>query len=139
MGYRRKHKTVTVQFDGNHELAGLEVTTRGMSLGAYLELVGMGDVDRSGIGEALRVFADSLVSWNLEDENGNPVPATVEAVYAEDHSMMLKVGTAWLDALSGVHKADPLEESSPGGEPSPAVSIPMEPLSESPALSPAPS
>lgn len=139
MGYRRKRKTIRVVFDDDHELAGLEITTRGLSLGTFLELVGMGEEDRSSIGEALKEFASSLLSWNLEDEDGTPVPPTPEAVYAEDHNMMLRIARAWLDAMHGVSQSDPLLESSPGGEPSPAASIPMAPLSEnrenSPALS----
>jgi hypothetical protein len=139
MGYRRKLKTITVTFGDDHELAGLEVTTRGLSLGTYLELLGMGEVDRSSIGEALKEFARCLTSWNLEDEDGTPVPATEESVFAEDHNMMLKVAAAWLDSMHGVSKSDPLPESSPAGEPSPVASIPMAPLSECPQPSPVPS
>ena len=140
-GYRRKKRLVHVAFgpdDG--DLAGLEITTHGMSLSAYLDLVDREeDAGSTALAESLREFARRLVSWNLQDEDGTPVPATEEAVYAEDHSLMLKVINRWFTALAGVHSNDPLSDGSPAGGPSPEVSIPMVPLSESPALSPVPS
>lgn len=131
MGYRHKRKRINVCFEEGHEYHGLEVTLRGMSLGEYLELEGIGEVDRSSVGDQLRRFAESLISWNLEDEDtGEPVPTTVEAVYAQDQDLMLMLATRWIEALRGIVSA-PLEQSSPDGEPSLEASIPMETLSSS--------
>ncbi|RKN61858.1 hypothetical protein D7231_31795 [Streptomyces klenkii] len=133
MGYKRKRKTINIAFEEGHPFAGLEVRLRGLSLGEYLDLIGMGEVDRSAVSDGLKMMSAALLSWNLEDEEtGEAVPATAEAVYAEDQEMMLAVMNAWIDALrGGVRQGSPLPESSPAGEPSPAVSIPMEPLSGS--------
>lgn len=131
MGFRHKRKRINVSFEEGHEYHGLEVTLRGMSLGEYLELEGIGEVDRSSVGDQLRRFAESLISWNLEDEDtGEPVPTTVEAVYAQDQDLMLMLATRWIEALRGIVSA-PLEQSSPDGEPSLEASIPMETLSSS--------
>lgn len=132
MGYRRKRKTITLTFgEKDGDLDGLEVVTRSLPLGTYLNLMGAGEEDNSGLADVLDEFTRCLVSWNLEDEDGTPVPATEEAVRGEDHDDMIKVATRWLDAMGGVAESDPLPQSSPGGEPSLAASIPMDVPSES--------
>lgn len=129
MGYQRKTKRIHLAFDGT-EYDGLEVELRGLSLGGWLEITGLGDdVDNSAVAEQLRRFADSLISWNLEDEDGHPIPATRESVFNQDQDFMFVLFNAWMDAMAGV--AAPLDETSPAGEPSLAASIPMEPLSPS--------
>lgn len=129
MGFQRKTLTLT-SFPNHPDLEGLEVTLRRLPLGPYLELTGLGgESERNSVSEMIREFSKALISWNLEDETGEPVPATPEAVFAEDHEMMLAIANAWMDHMGGV--AAPLEQSSDAGEPSPEVSIPMEPLSES--------
>ncbi|NGO68513.1 hypothetical protein [Streptomyces boncukensis] len=132
MGYKRQRRIIHLQFDQDHELAGLEVRLRSLSLRNYKELLGIGEVDRSDVGSQLEEFARSLISWNLEDEEtGEPIPATPEAVDAEDADLMQKIAGFWFDALTGVIQGDPLPDSSPGGGQSPEATIPMEPLSES--------
>jgi len=130
MGYRHKMKRINLNFEAGHDLHGLEVSLRGLSLGNFLELQGMGEVDRSSLAGQLRRFAESLIVWNLEDEDtGEPIPATREAVFEQDQDLMLQLATAWLDALAGVPA--PLDETSPDGKPSLVESIPMESLPQS--------
>ncbi len=131
MGFRKKTKPVVLTFPGDEELDGLEVHVRGKSLGEYLEIVGLAesDIDGPALVRQLEEFANSLISWNLEEEDGTPVPATRDAVFEQDKDMMLKVATMWFQRLEGTVDA-PLPQSSPDGEQSPAVSIPMEPLSD---------
>jgi hypothetical protein len=128
VGYRKKPKLIELRFPGDPEYDGLEVTLRGQSLGGFLELMGIGDVDKSALADQLERFADNLISWNLEDEDGTPVPTTREVVYAQDQDFMLRLATDWVEALQGGVPA-PLEPSSTDGELSAVASIPMEPLS----------
>lgn len=132
-GYRRKRKQLRLSFTGQPDLEGLEVVVRSLPLGEYLELTGRGDTPRDGDGvrELFQSFATNLVSWNLQEEDGTPVPATREAVYAEDNDLMLTVASQWMDAMAGLVKGDPLRESSPSGGPSLEASIPMAELSQS--------
>ena len=134
MGYRPQRKTFKLDFTGT-QYEGLEVSMRGLTVGEELEL----DDLRSQPGYGRKVFemmTGLLVEWNVEDEQGNPVPATREGVNTQDAAMVMAILDAVQTANSGV--SDPLPQSSPSGEPSPAVSIPMEPLSESPQTSAVP-
>lgn len=130
MGYQHKRKKINVSFAEPHEFAGFEATLRGQHLGGFLNLLGIGEVDLSNLGDQLKEMGTSLISWNLEDEDTQePVPVTPEAVMAQDQDLMIALATAWLDALRGLPA--PLEQSSTDGPPSLEASLPMEPLSES--------
>lgn len=140
------------------EYEGLEVRVRPMSIGA-LGMVGeLEDLRKRGITaedigkifELFDLFADHLVSWNLEVEKEDmpitahaasvpmgplatrrePVPATRESMRAQDIDFGLSLLYAWMDAVTGV--SAPLAGASPSGVSYPAVPIPMETLSPSP-------
>jgi hypothetical protein len=130
MGYRKKPKVMVLTFEDDEELKGLEVHLRGKTLGEYLEIIGLKDseVDGPVLVRQLDELAASLISWNLEEEDGTPVPATREAVFAQDKDLMMKVAVEWFERLEGKVDA-PLPQSSPDGEPSPVASIPTETLS----------
>lgn len=131
-GFRRKRKQFELTFEGDSELDGLVVTMESMPLGEYMEMSGLdGAGDGWEIGDMLKRFAKALISWNLQEEDGTPVPPTEAAVMAEDSDQMLTVATAWMKAVKGVQKDSPLPESSPDGELSLEASIPMETPSES--------
>lgn len=130
MGYRHKIPRVNVAFEEGHEYHGCEVVLRKLTLGEYLDIVGItADSGINHVGDQLKRMGDKLVSWNLEDEDGTPIPATPDAVLEQDKDLMIAVLNAWLDALNGVPA--PLEPNSPDGEPSLEASIPMETLSSS--------
>lgn len=128
MGYKRNPKVYHLKFQDEYD--GLEVMVRSLTMGQLIKArSGKGDDGKDGTEELVELLAERLVSWNLEDENGTPVPPTLDAIRGEDNDLVFAIINHWTDAIGGV-KA-PLPESSPSGEPSPAVSIPMEPLSES--------
>jgi hypothetical protein len=133
MGFKVKPKTYTVRFEEGHEFHGVEARLSGMSYGEWEQVTGLdgGEGETNGA-DSVRRFVDHLLSWNLEDENDQPLPTTIEAVKELDHDLVAALNNAWIQTLIGVHKDDPLPASSPSGEPSPAVSaIPMEALSGS--------
>lgn len=143
MGYRKTVRRIEVSLKG-HKVYGQDPAeypvayARGKSLGEYLHLMGYTEAeegeDRSGVIRQLEEFAAALISWNLEREDGTPLPCTKEALFGEvDNDLGLALATEWIERLGGkVDDAGPLPQSSPAGEPSPAVSIPMEPLSDHP-------
>lgn len=132
MSFKVKRKTTLIQFEPGHDLYGLEVRLRGMSIGEFLQFTGYDGGEGETVNGLIARFGRHLMSWNLEDEEtGKPVPATPEAVQEQDHELVLALANAWMDSLQGVHKADPLPESSPSGGPSLVESVPMEALSES--------
>ncbi|MEC3994002.1 hypothetical protein VSR01_10775 [Actinacidiphila sp. DG2A-62] len=121
MGFVPKKKTYTLDFSGT-EFAGLEITVNDMTTD---ELISMPD---AATHESLvKAFAGQLVSWNIESEDGTPVQPTPANVLTLDRSLNKVIVERWLDALNGVDA--PLQPGSPSGGPSPAVTIPMEPLS----------
>ncbi|BCM70854.1 hypothetical protein EASAB2608_06188 [Streptomyces sp. EAS-AB2608] len=132
MGYKVKPKTYLVQFEPGHEFHGIEARLSGMSYGEWEQVTGLdGSEGETNGADSVRRFVDHLISWNLEDENDQPVPTTLDAVKQLDHNLVAALNNAWIQTLIGVHDADPLPETSPSGEPSPVASIPMAPLSPS--------
>lgn len=157
MGYREKKRTFTLAFPEDSEYAGLEVCAKSISFG---QLMGMLDLARMSPGKKvqpediqdidklIRSFAGRIVSWNLEDEEGNPVsfePLTIEGrdgvkretpaearyrvLMDRDMDMVLDLVFAWLDGMVGT--PGPLGKTLNDGGPSEEVLIPMEPLSAS--------
>lgn len=127
MGYEPQRKIYNLDFKGTqHE--GLEVKMRGLIVDEELEL----DELRGKEGGGRRVFelmAGLLVEWNVTNQ-GQPVPATFDGVRKQESTFIMDILNALQTATSGV--PDPLHETSPSGETSPAPPIPMAPLSENP-------
>lgn len=133
MGYKAKRKTYLITFDEGHEHHGAEARLRGMTYGEWEVAAGLDGGDGDGDGaRAVKRFVEHLISWNLEDEEtGEPLPTTMDAVKKVDKDLIAALNNAWVQSLIGVHDADPLPESSLSGEPSLVESVPMEALSES--------
>ena len=134
MGFRPPRKIYTLDFTGT-DYEGLEVRMRGMTVGEELDH----DSRKGENGFAHYMFnllAELLVDWNVEDDRGQPVPPTFEGVCSQSGDMVSKIIEALRNANSEV--SDPLPQTSPTGGPTPVVSIPMAPLSESPESSAVP-
>ncbi|MGW4670073.1 hypothetical protein [Streptomyces sp. NPDC004324] len=132
MGYKTKPKLITIRFAEGHEHHGAEAVLRSMTYGEWEVSAGLdggeGDTTQA---QSIAKFVDHLVSWNLEDEQGQALPLTMDAVKGIDKDLIRDLNNAWVQALIGVHDADPLPQSSPSGEQSLVESVPMEALSES--------
>lgn len=149
MGYRKTQRRIEVSLKG-HKVYGQDTEypvaqARGKSLGEYLGLLGYAeqpedDEEANGLVRQLEAFGDALVSWNLEREDGTPIPCTREALFTEvDNDLALALATEWVERLGGkVDDGGPLPTSSPSGEPSQVASIPMEALSDHPLPSSVP-
>lgn len=128
-GYKRKRKTYKLDFEGT-EWDGLEVRVKGLTTGEYLQLVQLsgasneeGDAETEGM---LKMFASHLISWNLEDDAGDPIGTSFEDIKENDFTMNMAIVSAWTDALASV-PAKVGKESSPGNA-ALVASIPMETL-----------
>lgn len=133
MGFQRR--TYKLVFDGVYE--GLEVRTRGASIGEYVEtraVTALGaalfdqehETDRNRLLEILAGADGALVGWNLTDDTDVPVPCTADQLAKEDLWMLLAITRAWLEAGSGADA--PLSRGSGGGVPPEITSLPMEAL-----------
>lgn len=121
MGYKPKFKVHNLTF--GPEFEGLEVQARGVSVGEFLEISAGVTLDR-----AYELFAENLVSWNLEDDDGTPIPAVRDEVLKLDRQLIDRIVDVWIGAIQKV--SAPLEPSSPAGEPSLVAQIPMDVPSE---------
>lgn len=146
MGYKVKRTIYRLVFEGKYE--GLIVSAKAPLLG-FLEsamkmspLVGKNTTqltaeDLELVTGVFSGFAKYLVEWNVEEDDGTPIPATLEGLQGQDIGFVMEIVEAWLNAAGEV--APPLEQPSNSGSPSLVGSLPMEPLSPSLPSSPGPS
>lgn len=140
MGYKRQKTIYRLVFE-DEEFEGLEVRAYAPPLGYLEKTMQMGSIAGRNTDDLspeeielfqgfMTGFAKYLVSWNLEDDDDTPVPATLEGLRTQDLGFVFQIIEAWLDSVSAV--AGPLAPPSSSGRPSLEGSLPMEPLSPSP-------
>jgi hypothetical protein len=138
--YQPKRKLYQLRFE---DYPGFEVTMRGLSIDGFMGLArqaaGMQGLDVTALkGPELEAamdkidglftrFAKSLRAWNLDDDDGVPVPETVDGVRTQDLDFILEIVMAWMDAIASVDI--PLPQPANGSGTFPEGSLPMEPLS----------
>jgi hypothetical protein len=116
MGYKREAPVFKLVFD-DPEFDGLEVRAKSMPLGAMFEFQALqerADKDASAALEVLSRFAGVLVSWNLEDDQDQPVPCNLDGLKTLDMPFVLEIVKGWMTAVASVPKA-PLTPSSAAG------------------------
>lgn len=125
-GYRRERNLYKLVFD---QYPGLVVRTRSASAGMVFDVSRLTDLEPTPdtVEEMFEKFAGVLVSWNLENDEGEPIPATVESLMDEDFDFVMQLIHAWIRAVTGV--SAPLEKPSTSGNPSLVESLPMDVLS----------
>jgi hypothetical protein len=131
MGYRREPKIYKLVF-ADPDMEGLIVRAKSTSVRQFLEIQAMADATEAsdgvkGMQTLFATFAGVLVSWNLEDENGQELPTTVDTLLEQEFGFVMQIVMAWIEAVAGV--PDKLGKASTGGSPLLEASLPMEPLS----------
>lgn len=115
---------------------GLEVTATSVSMETMLWVQGLGDrvsdiaKTPEGLRQVVDVLVSAILSWNVEDDDDNPLPVSAEALLAQPVSFVLDIMAAWTAAITGV--SGPLGAGSISGPRFPEASIPMETPSPSP-------
>lgn len=142
-GYRRP--LLKLRFVGQ-EFDGLVVRCRRPTIDDHLAMDQLDslriDADSTpdavdeAIDRAYAVIVGLIREWNLEDEDGQPVPRTTAGLRAQDAVFVAAIVHAIREASTGV--PSPLPGGSPNGEPAPEVSLPMDPLPDPPPNSSAP-
>ena len=94
MGFRLD-RTYRLEFEG--ALAGAEVAIKATSVGTVLKLR-----DDTSVDSVAALLADHLIGWNLEDADGQPVPATKEGVLSLEQPVLEAIARAWYQAATGV-------------------------------------
>lgn len=133
MGFTRKSKTYKLVFE-DEQYEGFTITMRSLSVGELLDFDDLrlspattAQEQRDKVRGIATALTGAISSWNLEDEEGDPVPVTEAAILGLDGEMVDAIVEAWVSALIGVSR--PLVPRSPGGETTLEASIPMETLS----------
>lgn len=136
MGYKRD-KTYLLQFaDG--EFAGFEVRLKTINIGLFTRMSEtMMTLDRAKPEDQMKEtswlmeqLAGRIVSWNLEDDEDNPVVPSVENLNEYvDLEMAMVIIEHWMTAMGDI--SGPLEENSTSGVPAEVASLPTETLSAS--------
>jgi len=120
MGYVPKRTLYKLDF-AKTEFAGLEVTTKSASMEVLLEVLQMADLfEQSGMNAISReqldtvfgLFGQVLHSWNVETEDGQPVPATKDGLLSQDPEFVMAVMTAWAAEMTQAPPPLPGEPSS---------------------------
>lgn len=138
MGYRKTKVIYTITYEDH---PGLEVRAHCPSLGFMRDSIGLVKLqgktgkdltpeDVKSLDDLFEGFEKCLISWNLEDGDGQPVPTTPEGMAAQEVPFIFAIIEGWMEGTMGV--SGPLGVSSNGGEQSLEASIPMEPLSSVP-------
>jgi hypothetical protein len=101
MGFRPKRELYKLDFTGT-EYEGLEVTARGVPLAVMLDmLTAMTAQEPSALQQMAATFGYALESWNVEDEDGQPVPADADGLMSQGSPFFLAVTKAWIAAMAG--------------------------------------
>lgn len=112
-------RTFELDFTGT-EVAGAIVKVRSASV-ATLQMVLEG---ATKIEDDAKIFAEHLISWNLELKEGEPLPLTAESVLQLEEPFMRLIVGEWIKATRGV--TAPLDHRSSGGAKPQEEQIPME-------------
>ncbi len=117
MGFKVPKRTAVLKFEGDYE--GAEVKIRlDAPIGTFLEIQ-----DLVTAGKQLEVFAvfgdELLISWNLEDDKGKPLPATGTGMKALPIAFGNVLIAEWLEAIQNVPA--PLAKTSAAGSTSAAA------------------
>lgn len=103
------------------ELNGAQIWAKSVSLGDAL------DLDELPIAEQLASLADALTSWDLLDDDDQPIPCDLAGLRSLEFGHAKTILTGWIKAITAV--AAPLEKPSPnGGTSEPAPFVPTEVL-----------
>lgn len=137
MGYKAQRQVYKLVFD-DEDMAGFVVRAFGMKFGEALDLGELAELDGKKVFTAedmervrpvFDMFIRHVIEWNLEDDDDQPVPVTVDALLDNDMAWVMKVVDAWMRVATAVPA--PLAKPSSDGEPSPVPPLMMEALSPS--------
>jgi hypothetical protein len=136
VGYRQERTPYRLYFaDGKYE--GLEVFMKSVSVGKLMKMINIQSklpddpkkIEPTVLDDLFDVMGSALDSWNVEDDDGSPIPADLSGLYELDVVLLMDILGGWIEGM--VNIPAPLASTSPDGLPSLAAEIPTETLSAS--------
>lgn len=107
MGHKRQRKILSLTFEDE---PGLEIFARSCTVRKFLWMVQLVDKLSAGtlpqdvVDELVEWFAGRIVSWNIEDDEGRPVPVSADYLLDEDIDWAVKVVMGWAAGVLQVFK-----------------------------------
>lgn len=124
MGSRRTPTLYKLIFDETTDYPDFEITLRSLSIKEQRQLRATdneGETEADVVVRMCSLISKQAVSWNREDEDGAPLPLTLESLEDEEPKLIIAITDKWSGAIAGVPA--PLESGSPSGEISPVESM----------------
>lgn len=125
-GYKRERRIYILEFT-DPQYQGLEVKVRSIPIREWKHLMTLDsesddtETRVSSIQQMMYSFSEALVSWNMEDDQGNPLPTTLEYLESEDADFVMSLIMQWMKAIAWVDDSSPLDSDSQPGQPTPEV------------------
>jgi hypothetical protein len=127
MARRRIPRIYELAFDG--DLDGLHIRVKSIKFGKVRQLIALMDDDDKDVetmDEMSRMLADSIVSWDFQDEFGVDIPVSLEAIDDLEFDEVIAIVNKWLDQMTGPSKE--LGKDLSSGESFPGRPLTMEAL-----------
>jgi hypothetical protein len=100
-GFRPKRAPMKLDFTGG-EYAGLEITIRSVPMSVMQDVAATASSnDAAAFRHIAATFAYAVESWNVEDDDGNPVPADLDGLMSQDPRFVMAVIKTWTEAQYG--------------------------------------
>lgn len=122
MGYKRS--ALLLEWPEDSEFSGLAIRMKRLSIRQLMRIESLSELEDASaekvdaaMSEMLDIVGRGLLSWNYEDEDSRPVPATRESLDDLDADLVLTLVRAWKRVATAVPLDSP--PSSPTGEPVP--------------------
>lgn len=99
MGYRKIPTIHTLdEIEGE---TGLVVKIKSIKFGKVRRLMALADEDTDeSLTEMFDQLLENLVSWNLEDEHGTPVPMTKEGLEDQETDFIMTILDSWIEKMT---------------------------------------
>jgi hypothetical protein len=99
-GFRPKRAPFKLEFAGEYE--GLEVSVRPVPMSVIQDIaVAASSGDPAAFRHISATFAYAIESWNVEDDDGNPVPADLDGLMSQDPRFVAAVIKTWTETIYG--------------------------------------
>lgn len=105
MGFKVPRRDALLRFEGT-DYDGAEIKCRlDISFADFFEFekLRFAGEDVEKVRDLVRRFAeDILIEWNLEDDDGQPIPTSVKALFDQPPAFVLLLMQEWLSAIGRV-------------------------------------
>jgi hypothetical protein len=127
MGVRLKSRVFQIQWPDDHDMAGVVVQIRARRMREVIRIFELRENRMSeSANQIIDIFGEALVSWNIDDDQGNPIPANADGIRELEDWQWNDILDGYWEAVNGVD--GPLSgDSSNGGQP-PVELPPMDEL-----------